>query len=107
MQIYLLHKKGLPVALATAITSLRTFLTIIFFILIFPLALIFLPSSRDFLLSQGNGYYFSIVILCYLVFLALITQIFINQEKVKRILNKMICKVLCIFRLRKKEEVLF
>ena len=58
-------------------------------------------------MSQGNGYYFSIVIICYLGFLILITQVFINQEKVKRILNKFLKKVFSLPKLRKKEKVLY
>ena len=106
MQLYLLHKKGVPIATATAITGLRTFLAILFFTITFPLAVILLPGSREFLFSNQNSIYFGVVVITYILFLVFIVQVFKHQETVIRMITKLAKKILIRFRVSGCEEKL-
>jgi len=82
-QIYFLNKKGIPLGDATAISTIRTVLPIIFFFLATPLVLIVDKNLLNIFPSDGSLIYISVLIILYLLAAYEFNRILSNNKIIK------------------------
>lgn len=71
-QVWYLAKQGVPVGRATAATTIRTVLAVIFIFTFTPVLLLTLPALSDSTLSKGIGGSLAVLVTAYLAFFAMV-----------------------------------
>ncbi|PYE30862.1 hypothetical protein DFP83_11360 [Idiomarina fontislapidosi] len=71
-QVWYLAKQGVPVGRATAATTIRTVLAVIFIFTLTPILLLTLPALSDSALSKGIGGSLAVLVTAYLAFFAMV-----------------------------------
>jgi uncharacterized protein (TIRG00374 family) len=83
-QIYFLTKAGVPMGRATAATSIRTLLSVVFFIVALPFVLLINPAMLNTLLEGGFLWILIITLTIYIVIVVGLLRVVSNERWVKR-----------------------
>lgn len=85
-QIYFLTKAGVPIGRATAATSIRTLLSVMFFMVTLPIVLLINPSLLNILLDGGYLWILIITAAIYIILVIALFRVVANERWVRRML---------------------
>ncbi len=83
-QIYFLTKAGVPMGRATAATSIRTLLSVMFFMLALPVVLLINPALLKVLLDGGYLWILIITVVIYIALVIALFRVVANERWVRR-----------------------
>lgn len=90
--IYFLHKKGLPVGKAAAVTSLKALLASAFNMMIFPFSLLYVLGANDNISNMATAKraltIFPFVLIGYVIILILLFKLLKHREKINLIIHR-------------------